>query len=388
MTHSLANMPDLRPDFFLDPDIAFLNHGSFGACPRSVLEQYQSWQVELEREPVFFQSQRQDKLLAQARDALGQYIGCPSENLVFVTNATMGINIVAQSLDLKPGDEILSTDLEYGAIDYTWSEVCERANATYIRQPVPLPCDDPQQIVEAIWAGVTPKTRSLTFSHITSGTAIILPIAELVHRARSAGILTIVDGAHAPGQIDLDLTSLGADFYVGNCHKWMMAPKGSGFLYARREVQELLRPLIVSWGWRASEQERTGFIREQQMQGTRDVSAFLAVPAAINYMREHQWPNVRQACHGLLNQTRQQIAKITGLTPLTPDSWDWYAQMATVPLPPCDTTTLKEQLYREYRIQVPVTTWRERPFVRVSIQGYNSQQDMDRLVEAIHSEFT
>ena len=225
----------LRDLFLLRPGVAYLNHGSCGACPRPVFDAYQAWQLELERQPMEFQRHLGDRL-CEARQALGAYVGAQADDLVYVTNITMGLNVVAHSIPLQPGDEVLGTDHEYGAMERAWEFNCQKNSARYVRQPVPLPVGSAEEIVEAIWSGVTERTRVLFFSHITSPTAFILPAAELVRRAREAGILTVVDGAHAAGQIALDLEGLGVDFYSANCHKWMMAPKGSGFLYARREV--------------------------------------------------------------------------------------------------------------------------------------------------------
>jgi isopenicillin-N epimerase len=218
---------------------------------------------------------------------------------------------------------------------------------------------------------------------MTSPTALILPIAELISRARAAGIITVVDGAHAPGQIPLDLHALGADFYVGNCHKWMMSPKGAGFLYARREVQPLLQPLIVSWGAERQGASGSAFIDEHEFQGTRDVAACLTVPEAIRFMERHQWPQVRHRCHHLLRDAAEQIIELTGLTPLAPLTAEWHAQMCSLPLPPCDALRLKQRLYDEYAIEVPIVTWQGRQFVRISIQGYNRQADVDALVRAL-----
>ena len=270
----------MRDLFLLRPDVVFLNHGAFGACPRPVFEAYQRWQVELERQPVEFLSRRSADLIAWARGRLGQYIGADPADLVYVTNATTGLNVVARSLPLEPDDEVVSTDHEYGAIERTWRFVCEARHARYVKAAVPVPLASAEAVVEAVWARVSPRTRILHLSHLTSPTALIFPVAELCRRARSAGILTVVDGAHAPGQIPVNLDQIGADFYSANCHKWMCAPKGAAFLYARREAQPLLSPLVVSWGWRQGVPGPSPFIDEQQRQGTRDIAAWLAVPAA------------------------------------------------------------------------------------------------------------
>src|SRR5439155_4471628 len=228
-------------------DITFLNHGSYGACPRPVFETYQAWQRELESQPVEF-FRRLPGRFAEARGALAGFVGTAPDNLVFVPNVTWGANAIARSLALAPRDEVLATDLEYGAVDRTWRYHCDQRGVRYVNQPVSVPVTSADEIVEQLWAGVTERTRVIAMSHITSGTALILPVAEVCRRARAAGILTVIDGAHAPGQIDLDLDDLGVDFYGGNCHKWLCAPKGSGFLYARPEHQDSLDPLIISWG--------------------------------------------------------------------------------------------------------------------------------------------
>lgn len=375
----------LRDLFLLEPDLVYLNHGAFGACPRPVFEAYQAWQLELERNPVGFLGRRFRPLMAEAREALARFVGARPEDVVYVPNATTGLNIVARSLPLEPGDEVLSTDQEYGALDRTWRFVCARRGARYVRRELPLPASEPDEIVEALWEGVGPRTRVLFLSHITSTTAVILPVARLVERAREAGILTVVDGAHAPGQIELDLEGMGVDFYVGNCHKWMMTPKGAAFLYARREVQPLLQPLVVSWGWEPEVPGPSRFIDEQEYQGTRDIAAYLSVPAAIAFMAEHRWDEVRKRCHELVRYARRRITALTGLAPLTPDDPMWFAQMAAFPLPPCDGETLERRLAEEWRVEVPVRPHAGVQLLRVSVQGYNTRQDVDTLVEGLAS---
>jgi len=392
-THS-DTKADLRDLFLLRPDIVFLNHGSFGACPKSVFETYQAWQLELERQPVEFLGRRFAALMRTARQALAAFVGADTDDLVYVPNATTGLNAVARSLRLEPGDEVLATDHEYGALDRTWRFVCAKRGARYINQPVPLPLESDEQVVEAVWIGVTERTRVLFLSHITSPTALILPVAKLIRRAREAGILTVIDGAHSPGQIPLDLRMLGADFYAGNLHKWACGPKGSAFLYARAEVQHILEPLVVSWGWNRGAENgglldlgdhKNRFIDEQEWQGTRDPAAYLSVPAAIQFQAEYDWPRVGEECHELVCHARQAITEITGLEPICAASPHWYAQMATIPLPPCDASKLQQGLHDKYRIEVPIITWGERQFVRVSVQGYNTQDDVDCLVAALSS---
>ncbi|HQT94464.1 MAG TPA: aminotransferase class V-fold PLP-dependent enzyme [Thermoanaerobaculaceae bacterium] len=373
----------MRDRFLLRPGVVYLNHGSFGACPRPVFERYQAWQRELEAEPVEFLGRRFTALMRAARESLAAFAGADPDDLVFVPNATTGLNALARSLRLDPGDEVLATDHEYGALDRTWTFVCEKLGARYVRRPLPLPIASTEEILDAVWSGVGNRTRVLFLSHVTSTTAIVFPVTELVRRARERGILTVIDGAHAPGQIPLDLAALGTDFYAGNCHKWMNAPKGSAFLYARAEVQPLLEPLVVSWGWHSDRPGPSRFVDEHEWQGTRDVAAYLAVPAAIEFMAEHDWPEVQRACHDLATAARDRINALTGLPPLTPAAGGWFGQMATVALPPCDHEALQRRLFDEFAIEVPTFSWNGGSYLRVSIQAYNDASDVDALVAAL-----
>ncbi len=373
----------LRQLFLLRSDTVFLNHGSFGACPRPVFETYQAWQLELENQPVEFFGRRSVGLMSRARKELAAYVGCRRDDLVFAPNATTALNAAARSLPLQPGEEVLSTDHEYGAVDRTWRFVCQHRGARYIRQPLPLPATSKQELIEAIWSGVGENTRVLSVSHITSPTALVLPVEDLIKRARDRGIITVVDGAHAPGQLPLHLDRLGADFYVGNCHKWMCAPKGSAFLYARARAQPLLQPLVVSWGWHSDRPGPSRFVDEQEWQGTRDIAAYLSVPRAIAFLEEHRWEGVRNYCHELASFARQQIGSLTRMPPIQPDSPDWYAQMVSIPLPPCNERGLQKALYDRFSIEVPIIRWHEMSLIRVSVQGYNTREDIETLTQGL-----
>lgn len=374
----------LKTNFLLDPEIVFLNHGSFGACPRPVFEAYQAWQRKLERQPVLFLGREMRQYDQQARQALGEYLHSEADNLVFVPNATHGVNIVARSLDLRPGDEILTTDHEYGACDNTWEFLCKKRGAHYIHQPLGLPLGNEEEIIEQLWQGVTPRTRLIFLSQITSPTALILPVQAICQRARQEGILTLVDGAHAPGQIEVNLEAIGADFYTGNCHKWMLSPKGAAFLYTRREAQNLIEPLVVSWGYSADESTSYGsrYLDLLTWTGTKDPSAALSVPDAIRFMQEHNWQAVRADCHALAVETRRRLNALTGLPALCGD--DGFCQMFSARLPELtDLVRLKERLYDEFRIEIPTILWNGQKLIRVSIQAYNSRSDADALVTAL-----
>ena len=371
----------LKQHFLLDPDVAFLNHGSFGACPRPVFEEYQRWQRELERQPVEFLGRRFNSLMRSAREPLAAYLHTAADNIVYVPNATVGVNIVARSVRLRPGHEILTTDHEYGAIDRTWRFVCEKTGAVLKSATIPMPLPDAETFVETLWAQVTPRTRVIALSHLTSPTALIFPVKEICHRARATGILTVIDGAHAVGQLPLALDDLGADFYTSNCHKWLMAPKGSAFLYARPEVQHWVEPLVVSWGWRSETPGPSRFVDEQEWTGTRDIAAFLATPVAIEFMAQNNWEAVRAECHALAVETWQRLLALTSQPPLSDERG--FAQMFSVPLPACDEAALKARLYDEYRVEAPILHWNGRAFIRVSVQGYVTRANTDHLLAAL-----
>lgn len=380
-------MNEFRDLFLLDPEVVFLNHGSFGATPRPVFDAYQAWQRKLERQPVQFLTTELGGLLATARRALGAYLNVGTEELVYVPNATTGVNIVARSLELGPGDEVLATDHEYGACDRVWQFLSRRHGFRYLNCPIPLPLPDEETLVETLWAHVTPHTRVIFISHITSPTAVRFPVERICARAREAGILTLVDGAHAPGQIPLDLKAVGADFYTGNAHKWLCAPKGSAFLYARAEVQHLIHPLIVSWGWNAGQELSFGsdFLNYLQWTGTQDISAYLSVPAAIDFQAEHDWPAVRLRCHGLAAEGIDRINALTGLAPIyPPHDESAFTQMALAELPQIDDLPgFKVRMYNMFRVEIPCIQWNNRQFIRISVQAYNSASDIDALLNAL-----
>jgi isopenicillin-N epimerase len=341
--------------FQLDPEVTFLNHGSFGATPRAVFERYQGWQAELEREPVFFIGRRLGPLLEEARTELGAYVGARGDDLTFVQNATTGVNMAARALDLQPGDEVLSTNLEYGACVMTWQRLC-----TFVS----VPWDE-------LFGHVTDRTRAVFLSHITSETALLLPVEEIVREARERGLVTIVDGAHAVAQIDLDLDALGADFYAGNCHKWLCAPKGAGFLHVRPEWQERVDGVITSWGY----EEPATFISRTERQGTRDPSAYLSVPAAIAFQHEH---DVRAEKVAVAQEARRELCELLGTDPIAPESM--VLQMASVRLPEPD-PDLSRRLYDDYRVQIPVS--HDGTLLRISVAAYTDRGDVERLLFAL-----
>ena len=378
--------------FLLDPDVTFLNHGSFGACPRPVFEAYHAWQMKLERQPVAFLDPTRglSGWMRDARVALAGVVGAAPDDLVGMTNATAALNIVAQSLDLRPGDEILTTDHEYAALEKTRAYVCRRSGAVVKMVQVPLPLTTEAQFTDTVLAGMTDRTKVLFLSHITSATALLFPIKRVVDEARVRGIWSVIDGAHTPGHIPLNLDALGADFYAGNCHKWMMAPKGAGFLHVRRDLQAMLNPLVISHGWTEDARQpgakggfgNSPFIDGLEMQGTRDPSAWLTVPAAIAFAVQHDWPRVALECRRLVDVTAERVSAVTGLPGFCSPEFR-APQMAAMPVNPCDPMVLKTALLDRFGIEIPCFTWRGHTVVRVSAQGYNTQGQMDLLVAAL-----
>ena len=384
----------LRDDFLLEKDLVFLNHGSFGACPAPVFDVYQQWQRDLEANPVAFLGRRSAALLDEALGRLADYLGAEPANLVFVTNATTGVNVVLRSLDLRPGDEILTTDHEYGACDNLIRHVCQRTGARDVRCPIDLPYRGDDAFVEAVWSHVGERTRLIFLSHLTSRSALILPVDRICRRARRAGIMTLIDGAHAPGQLDLRLEDLGADFYTGNAHKWLCAPKGAAFLHVRPSRHETVDAGVIGWGYSEVVDGRSGFdaytacstLRRRHLwQGTRDIAAFLSVPAAIDYQRRNRWPEVRRRCGDLAWRTQTRVQELLGLEPIA--GRDNVAQMVAMPVPSCDAEAVQARLLEAFRIEIPITEVAERQFVRVSVQGYNTRADLDALVSALKAIF-
>lgn len=377
------NTSNLKTQFLINPNITFLNFGSFGACPKPIFEDYQKWQLELETEPVQFITVNGYKYLKQAREALGSYIHCDADDVVFTMNPSYAINIIAKSIDLKPGDEILTTDLEYGAMDKTWNFYCQQKNAKYIRQHISLPLTNKELFIEEFFKGLTPNTKAIFISQITSSTALILPVKEICDIAKQKGLLTIVDGAHVPAHIPLNLQELKADIYTGACHKWMMTAKGCSFLYVKKEFQKLYAPLIISWGFDSAMPSHSQFLDYHQLQGTRDFSAFLTVPKAIEFMKAHHWEEQTAMCRKLVKDNALRFCELLGTKPLCPLTDEFLGQMFSIPIHTKEPETLQRDLFEAYKIEIPVMRHGNDVYLRYSIQVFNSQKDLDALYDAL-----
>ena len=370
--------------FLLDPAITYLNFGSFGACPLPIFEDYQRWQRELEWEPAQFMNTGGPRYLEQSRKALADYIHCDASDIVYTTNPSYAVNIIAKSFPLDPGDEILSTNLEYGPCDRTWNYYCQKKGAAFIRRPIRLPITSKEELTADFLAGITPRTKAIFISHITSATALILPVKEICAAARQLGLITIVDGAHIPGHLPLDLGDMPADIYTGACHKWMMTPKGATFLYVKRELQPLFDPLVISSGFEGPHPSHSQFLDYHQAQGTRDYSAFLTIPRSIEFMREHQWPEVAAACRQLVRDNALRFCDLLGAEPICPITEDFLGQMFAIFIQTPDPDQLKRYLFETHRVEIGINRMDNRSLLRYSINAFNGQDDLDKLFAALH----
>lgn len=384
-------------DFWLlDPSVIFLNHGSFGSCPRPVLEFQQAIRLRMERQPVQFFVRDLDPLLDEARSALARFLGAAPENLVFVPNATAGVNTVLRSLEFERGDEVIVTNHEYNACRNALEVVAARSGLNVVVAEIPFPLRDDKQIIEPILRAVTPRTRLLLVDHITSQTALIFPLERIVSQLSARGIDTLVDGAHAPGMVPLNLEEIGAAYYTGNCHKWLCAPKGAGFLYIRPDRQHLVRPLSISHGANSPRTDRSRHQIEFGWTGTLDPSAYLAVPEALRVMGAllpGGWPELMQRNRALTLDARKVLCDALCIDPPCPDSM--IGSLASFPLPdaasakpptsPLYSDPLQDLLLRDHRIEVPVIPWPRPPrrLLRISAQLYNTREQYELLAAAL-----
>jgi len=389
--------PGLARLWPLDPKITFLNHGSFGACPTDVLRHQANLRAEMEAEPVRFLSRELDDRLDAARAALAAFVGADAEDLAFVTNATSGVNAVLRSVALDAGDELLTTDHGYNACTNALEYVASRAGARVVIVTLPFPVPSPDAIVDAVMARVTPRTRLALLDHVTSPTALVLPIERLIAELSRRGVETLVDGAHAPGMLPLDLRTLGAAYYTGNCHKWLCAPKGSAFLWVRGDHRPDVRPLTISHGASARRPGRERFRLEFDWTGTSDPTAWLTVPTAIAYVGSllpGGWPAIMARNHALALEARRLLCDAAGTAPPCPDAM--VGSLASVILPNGATSDvfwrnpdpLQARLFDGWGIEVPVMSFPATPrrLIRISAQLYNERAHYERLADVLRKE--
>ncbi|MEH2458651.1 aminotransferase class V-fold PLP-dependent enzyme [Nostoc sp.] len=374
----------------LDPSVTFLNHGSFGACPKQVLAVQQRLRLQLEQEPLRFFGREWEPLLDDARSKLAAFVGADVQDLVFVPNATTGVNSVLRSLRFSPEDEILTTNHEYNACRNALDFVASRTGARVLVAKIPFPIDSPQQVVAAVIERVSPKTRLALLDHVTSQTGLIFPIQELVKELQQRGVDTLVDGAHAPGMICLNLREIGATYYTGNCHKWLCAPKGAAFLFVQRDKQSEIRPLTISHGTNSPRTDKTRFQLEFDWTGTDDPTAYMCVPEAIAFMGSllpGGWKELMQQNHQLVLQGRQLLCEALEVQPPCPE--EMIGSMAVVPMPAMlenrDFMAVHDELFDKFGIQVQMIPWQEKPrlLVRISAQIYNRREQYEYLAKVL-----
>ncbi len=373
------------------PDgVTYLNHGSFGPSPRRVREARHAWCEKLEQQPMDFFLRQMEPALDAAAEVLGQFIGADGDDLLLCDNATTGMNIIADSLPLQAGDEVLFTDQEYGAVMRIWRRACERAQAKIVVRSLPRPITSSDEQVVALMDGVTERTKLIVVSHITSPTAVIVPIEAICREAAKRGVLVCVDGPHAIAMVPMNLRRLECGFYTASCHKWLSAPFGSGFLYVAKRHQQRLVPPVMSWG--GSLGGRPAHWQDEfRWLGTRDPAALLSIPSAIEFLDSVGWDTFRQQTHELTRYARQRIIEITQLEPAIPDSSEWYGSMISLPLPPSADPPPKsghrdrsqDALWERFGVEIPIIHWRGERLIRVSCHLYNTREHIDRLCQAL-----
>jgi isopenicillin-N epimerase len=381
----------------LDPEVVYLNHGSFGACPRAVLAVQQELRAAMERQAVRFVHRELESRLAMARAALAALLGSAADDLAFVPNATTGVNTVLRSLRFAPGDELLTIDHTYNACRNVLDFVAAQHGAKVVVAPIPFPIDGPDLVVERVLGAVTTRTRLLLIDHVTSPTGLVLPVERLVPALHARGIDTLVDGAHAPGMLPLQLDRLGAAYYTGNCHKWLCAPKGAALLHVRRDRQAAIRPLVLSHGANSPRQDRSRFRLEFDFVGTADYTPYLCVPAAIEFLAgllPGGLPALQRHNHELMRHGRDRLCEVLGVPPPAPDSM--LGSLAAVPLPwrdapgvgPLGLDPLQVALHDRHGIEVPVMRWAtpRLRLLRISPQIYHSRRQYDHLAACLRDE--
>lgn len=383
----------------LDPQVTFLNHGSFGSCPRPVLKFQQALQERLERQPVRFLIDEFEALWDDARRTLAQFAGADADDLVFVANATAGVNTVLRSLEFKRGDELLTTDHAYNACRCALDFVAERAGARVIVAKIPFPLASSQEVIDAVLNKVTRRTRLVMMDHVSSSTGLVLPVEKIIRELNARGIESLVDGAHAPGMIPLDLKKLDATYYAGNCHKWLCSPKGAALLYVRRDRQAQIRPLGISHGAN-SPRDHSRFLLEFGWTGTGDFSAWLSVSESLRVISKQLpggWPAVMQRNRALALAARNILGDALQIPPPCPD--EMIGTLAALPLPDMNAADiagirngldpLRGKLLREHGIEVPVFPWPVPPkrLIRISAQLYNSLPQYEKLADVLKKIF-
>ena len=382
--------------FMIDHEPTYLAHGSFGGCLSVAYEDRLSWYEKLEKNPHNFLVNELFDELKESRKALANYLNCNFNNLVYFPNPSTALNTVIRSLDLNENDEVLTSNHEYGALDKTWNFYSEKRGFKYKKVKIGLPYDEEDFFIESFKKSITKKTKVIFLSHITSSTALIFPVEKICKIAKDNNILIIIDGAHAPAQTKLDLKKLDADIYVGACHKWMCAPKGVSFLYAKESLKDSIEPLVVSWGWRDEMlNEKSKYINNHQWQGTNDLSAYLTIPKVIRFLNQNKWNDISDECHNLILYVKNRFKIDKSLCIPTSNNDKHLGQMLSfqinqnsklstiVKQDQSKIVQLQKTIYKKSNIHIPIIYWNGSVFMRVSIQAYNSESDINKMFDML-----
>ncbi|MBR76389.1 MAG: aminotransferase [Flavobacteriales bacterium] len=377
---------EIKSLFHLDRNVTYLNHGSFGACPKELLNTQFNFQKELEKEPVKHLAFDIVKNLEKSRIALSHYVNCDKDDVVYFPNPSTALNTVLRSLKLEKEDEVLSTNHEYGAMDKAWNYLSKKIGFKYINQKISVPLTTKDFFIKEFFKGITKKTRVIFLSHITSPTGLIFPIKEICKIAREKKIITIIDGAHVPGHIKLDLKKLNADFYSGACHKWMCSPKGVAFLYSNKNLQHLIEPLVISWGYDSENASSSQLLDYLQWQGTNDISAYLTIPETINFLKKNNWNEKAKKCRELnlwaVNKMQQELS----LKPLA--NSHFIGQMSSYLFDfKGDLLSNQLEFYKKYKIQIPFFSWNDNTLFRISVQAYNNKEEIEYFIHCFKDHF-
>ena len=380
-------MSSLKSKFLLSPDVTYLNHGACGACPKEVFWEYQKFQLDFEQHGCRFMDFSYPEQFHKSREELAAFVNCSPDDLTLIPNVTHGVTTVLRSLMLPSPGEILLTNQRYRAFERLWQEsALERVIP--VETIVNFPVSSNQEVLENIWSNVNRNTSAIFISHIASPTGLIFPVAELCRKAREQGIVTIIDGAHAPGLIPVDLESIDPDFYIGNCHKWMSAPKGVGFLYAREELQTYLKPLVVSHGQEFPGAVGSPLVDDTLWTGVKDSSAMLSLPALFKFYTENDWSAQQERAHQLAVSCHQSLISMFGNPPLFQPESNFYRQMFAYPLPTDDLDKVKSFLFEKYKIVIGGFPYEDQAWIRPSFAAYNTEEDRDHLLQALADYFS
>ena len=367
--------------YLLDKSVTFFNHGSYGACPIEIINEHQRIQKLFESQPVHFIENLLPPLLESSRKSLATFLNVNKDDIVIMDNPTTSMNEIVRCLELKSGDEILTTNHEYGAMEKIWEYTKQKIGFNINTVKLPLPLKSYNQILEIINDAITNKTKYIFISHITSPTAIIFPIKEICNIAHERGIKTIIDGAHSPGYINLNISDINPDYYFGTCHKWLSTPKGVSFMYIKKELQYTIEPLVVGWGWNEKNDKISNFINIHEWWGTKDLTHYLCIPKSIDIYSTKEYKNKILYCRSMVSKARNKINNITKQQSICPDYM--LGQMASMIIPNTNTIELKKHLINDYKIEIPVFEWQNKQLLRISFQVYNTESEIDYLAHSI-----